>query len=1106
VSGYGPSDLQSAYNLASAAASAGSGQTVALVDAYDDPNAEADLATYRGQFGLPPCTTANGCFEKLNQDGATTPLPYPAVRSDDWTLEESLDMDMVSAVCPQCHIMLVEADNADLSNMGTAVNAAVAAGAKFVSNSYAVNEQVLGQSAEAQADASYYDHPGVVITAASGDWGYGQWYPAASPDVTAVGGTSLLPATNARGWTESVWSTTPFVGTGSGCSLYEAKPSWQGDVGGCADRSIADVSAVADPATGVAVYDTFNGEGGWNVVGGTSVATPLIAAVYALAGTPATGSLPAAYPYSRTASLYDVSAGASTTCNPSYLCAAKPGYDGPTGLGTPDGTSGFTSTPGNTIVIPAPGTSASATSSGATSSGGVSWQGRPITEYYSVGVPIASMQLTGVDSAPGQTLAYTQSGLPPGLSWDPATDGISGTPTQAGTYFVTITATDASGAIGSQMFTVVVAPPTTIRLASPGNQAGTVGDAVFLRLRATDSDPSQALSFMSATLPPGLNMTASGAIRGSLTTTGTYSVQVQASDETGASSTVSFTWTVAAGGSANGSSSLVVRLLSPARGAVGVPLSVQLAITDPASSGATPLYGAVSLPPGLSVDPSTGEISGTPTVSGITFGTVSATDDTGTVNLPVTWSVAASGGDVITITNPGTLNATIGAPLWLPAKASDSDPAQLLTYSASGLPPGLMINPATGVMYGTPGTAGTFAVTLTAQDTTTAATAVSFLWTISTSVHTSVALAAPSSQTTLIGTPVSLQLQATPSSVGQVLNYYAYDLPAGLSLDPATGIITGTPTTPQSILVAVAAGDASTAADSGSVYRGYATFQWTIVGSTGGNTITVSTPGPQGGAPGTAQSLQIQATDSDSSQAISYAGSGLPSGMSVDPATGLISGTPTRDGVYPIVVTVTDGAGSAGAATFTWTVAATSAKGGSAVIGCCASPAYPVGDWVSYQVVAGDSNPADTLSYAAINLPSGLTINPTSGLVSGTPAKVGVYRVTVQVTDTVTGLASSQFSSWSIGAVDGNRVCVLTPGTQSGMAGMAVSLQILGNDSDPTQALEYTAVLPPDLSINPGTGLISGTPIMAGSYPITVRATDTTGATASVTFNWVISG
>jgi hypothetical protein len=173
-------------------------------------------------------------------------------------------------------------------------------------------------------------------------------------------------------------------------------------------------------------------------------------------------------------------------------------------------------------------------------------------------------------------------------------------------------------------------------------------------------------------------------------------------------------------------------------------------------------------------------------------------------------------------------------------------------------------------------------------------------------------------------------------------------------------------------------------------------------------------------------------------------------------------------------------------------------------MGCCTSPVYPVGDWVSYQVVAGDSSPGDALSYAAGNLPPGLMLDTTSGLVSGTPTKVGVYRVTVWVTDTVTGTTSNQSSTWSIAAVDGNGVYVLTPGTQSGMAGTAVALPLLAGDSDPTQVLDYSAALPSWLTINPGTGLISGVPLMAGSYPVTVQVTDTTGATASVTFTWVI--
>ncbi|MEY9837126.1 peptidase S8 [Streptacidiphilus sp. EB103A] len=332
-SGYGPTDIQSAYNLASAAASSGSGQTVAIVDAMDDPNAESDLAAYRSQYGLPACTSASGCFTKVDQSGGTS---YPTADSG-WAGEISLDLDMVSATCPNCNITLVEANSASMDDLGTAVNEAVSLGASFVSNSYGGSES----SSDATYDNSYFNHPGVAITASAGDAGYGVEYPAASPYVTAVGGTSLSADSSSRGWTESVWGTSAGGnGTGSGCSQYSAKPSWQTDTG-CSGRTVADVSAVADPATGVAVYDTY-GASGWNVYGGTSASSPIIASVYALAGTPGSSTTPASDAYANTSSLYDVTSGANGTCSPSYLCNAGAGYDGPTGLGTPDGTAAFT--------------------------------------------------------------------------------------------------------------------------------------------------------------------------------------------------------------------------------------------------------------------------------------------------------------------------------------------------------------------------------------------------------------------------------------------------------------------------------------------------------------------------------------------------------------------------------------------------------------------------------------------------------------------------------------------------------------------------------------------------------------------------------------------
>jgi subtilase family serine protease len=324
-SGLGPSSLQSAYNLPSS--TAGSGRTVAIIDAYDDPNAESDLAVYRAQYGLPACTTANGCFKKVDQTGGTN---YP--RGDGgWAEEISLDLDMVSAACPNCKILLVEAKSATMTNLGTAVNTAVSLGAKYVSNSYGGSES----SSDPTYDSTYFNHPGVAITVSSGDNGYGNEYPASSKYVTAVGGTSLKTASNSRGWTETVWS-----GAGSGCSKYDSKPSWQTD-SGCANRTVADVSAVADPNTGVAVYDTYRIGTGWMVFGGTSASAPLIASVYALAGAPSSGSYPASFPYAHSSSLYDVTSGSNGSCSGSYLCTGGTGYDGPTGLGTPNGVTAF---------------------------------------------------------------------------------------------------------------------------------------------------------------------------------------------------------------------------------------------------------------------------------------------------------------------------------------------------------------------------------------------------------------------------------------------------------------------------------------------------------------------------------------------------------------------------------------------------------------------------------------------------------------------------------------------------------------------------------------------------------------------------------------------
>ncbi|HEY3463736.1 MAG TPA: peptidase S8 [Amycolatopsis sp.] len=335
-SGLGPADLLSAYNLGSLAGSAGAGRTIAIVDAYDAPTAFADVNVYRAQYGIPAlasCTPSSinasttPCFAKADQNGGTT---YPR-KDGGWAQEISLDLDMASAICPKCNILLVEGTTSSFANLGTAVNTAVNLGAEVVSNSYGGSEF----SSEASAEGQYFNHPGVAITVSSGDAGYGVEFPAASRYVTAVGGTSLKKASTTRGWSETAWS-----GAGSGCSAYITKPSWQTD-SGCGKRTVADVSAVADPATGVAVYDStaYQGRSGWMVFGGTSVAAPVVGGVYALGGV--SGVTGANTVYSHTSSLYDVSGGSNGSCGGTYLCTAVTGYDGPTGLGTPNGAGAF---------------------------------------------------------------------------------------------------------------------------------------------------------------------------------------------------------------------------------------------------------------------------------------------------------------------------------------------------------------------------------------------------------------------------------------------------------------------------------------------------------------------------------------------------------------------------------------------------------------------------------------------------------------------------------------------------------------------------------------------------------------------------------------------
>jgi hypothetical protein len=531
VGGYGPADLASAYKLPT---TQGSGKTVAIVDAYNDPNAESDLATYRSQFGLPACTTANGCFRKVNQNGATSPLP---ANNSGWSGEIALDIEMVSAVCPNCRIVLVEATSPTIANLGTAVNTAVSMGAIAVSNSYGGSES----SSDPTSSTSYYKHAGVAITVSSGDGGYGVEFPASSPYVTAVGGTSLSHASNSRGWSETVWN-----GAGSGCSAYESKPSFQHDTG-CSRRTVADVSAVADPNTGVAVYDS-TGSGGWTVFGGTSVASPIIASVYALAATATTGTYPDSYPYANPGALFDVTSGSNGSCGGSYLCTGASGYDGPTGLGTPNGVAAFgPAATGNDFSIAVSPTSASV-SPGSGTTATVS------TAVTSGSAQSVSLSASGLPS--GATASFSPSTVSAGSSSTLTLSTSSSTPT--GTYTVTITGSGSS-ATHTTTFTLTVRNPTSNDFSiavSPTSASVTAGQSAGATVStAVTSGSAQSVSLSTSGLPSGASAsfspsTVTAGSSSSLTITtssstpaGTYTITITGTATSGSHS-APFTLTV----------------------------------------------------------------------------------------------------------------------------------------------------------------------------------------------------------------------------------------------------------------------------------------------------------------------------------------------------------------------------------------------------------------------------------------------------------------------------------------------------------------------------------------------------------------------------------
>ncbi|MHB2022863.1 MAG: hypothetical protein ACYCO3_05985 [Mycobacteriales bacterium] len=559
TSGYYPGDLQAAYGLATAAAAFGPGPnapTIAIVDAYDDPYAAADLATYRSTLsgvtdantGLPgptfpplcSSTPATGCvtFKKVNQSGGTS---YPRGNTG-WGEEISVDLDMISAICPDCNITLVEASSASFSNLDAAVSYAQTLSPAAITNSYGGSEF----TSETSDNATYSAGTATAITAASGDSGYGVEFPAASPDLTAVGGTSLTYSGfgSTLSWNpQSVWSS-----AGSGCSTYEAMPTWQNDSSAyyqssvCTNRQVADVAAVADPNTGVAVYDSY-GESGWMVFGGTSVAAQVIGGVYGLAaGSGTIQASPAAlYPDATTGGsgatpgLTPVSSGSTSSCG-DYLCNAadslSSGYNGPTGLGTPSGVAAFQQAPLGTLSF--------SPSSETLTAGGTAG---PFTVDLSSSAPSGGTTVTLTTSSSSGSFATSAGGSPsstlsvtiPGGGTTSAdvyySDTTAGTPTvtaaASGWTSASMTVTVTAGALAS-----ITVSPSSVTLAQGATQTFTATGADSYG-NPVSVDPSWTFTAPGSLSPTSGSTTTFTA---STTSTGTGSVTATSGSVSGSAS------------------------------------------------------------------------------------------------------------------------------------------------------------------------------------------------------------------------------------------------------------------------------------------------------------------------------------------------------------------------------------------------------------------------------------------------------------------------------------------------------------------------------------------------------------------------------------------